>query len=69
MKTNRFTTEQIFSVLKEAEAGMPVKELCRKFWMTKHHLVIDDATDIGFRKTKFRGSFSVRVPCNTVSPS
>lgn len=34
MKTNRFTTEQIIGVLKEAEAGMPVKELCRKHGMS-----------------------------------
>jgi len=30
MKTTRFTTEQIIGILKEAEAGMPIKELCRK---------------------------------------
>lgn len=29
MKT-RFTEEQIFDFLKQAEAGMPVKELCRR---------------------------------------
>jgi putative transposase len=34
MKTNRFTTEQIIGVLKEAEAGMPIKELCRKHGMS-----------------------------------
>lgn len=26
----RFTEEQIISFLKESEAGMPIKELCRK---------------------------------------
>ena len=26
----RFTEEQIISFLKQAEAGMPIKELCRK---------------------------------------
>jgi putative transposase len=26
----RFTEEQIIGFLKEAEAGLPVKELCRK---------------------------------------
>ena len=30
MKTSRFSQEQIIGFLKQAEAGMPVKELCRK---------------------------------------
>ncbi len=30
MKRNRFTDEQIISILKEHEAGTPVSELCRK---------------------------------------
>ena len=29
MKTSRFTDEQIIGFLKQAEAGMPIKELCR----------------------------------------
>jgi putative transposase len=29
MKTTRFTDEQIIGFLKQAEAGMSIKELCR----------------------------------------
>ena len=43
----RFSEEQIISILKEAEAGLPVKELCRK-----HN--ISDATFYTWRK-KFGG--------------
>ena len=43
----RFSDEQIISILKEAEAGLPVKELCRK-----HN--ISDATFYTWRK-KFGG--------------
>lgn len=31
MRGKRFKTEQIIGILKEAEAGMPLKELCRKY--------------------------------------
>lgn len=30
MKRKRFKEEQIIAILKEADAGVPVKELCRK---------------------------------------
>jgi putative transposase len=31
MKKSKYTDTQIVSILKEAEAGQPVKEICRKF--------------------------------------
>ena len=34
MKKPRFKESQIFQVLKEAEAGVPVPELCRKHGMS-----------------------------------
>ena len=34
MKKSRYTESQIFQVLKEAESGVPVQELCRKHGMS-----------------------------------
>ena len=34
MKTSRFTDSQIMAVLKQAESGMPVPELCREHGMS-----------------------------------
>ena len=47
MKKGRFTEEQIIGFLKQADAGMPVKELCRKGGFS-------DATFYKWR-TKFGG--------------
>ena len=30
MRTSKYSEEQIISFLKQAEAGLPIKELCRK---------------------------------------
>lgn len=35
MKRKRFTEEQITSVLQQAELGIEVKEICRKFGFTE----------------------------------
>ncbi len=43
----RFTDEQIINILKEGDAGIPVKEICRKYG-------ISDATFYTWRK-KFGG--------------
>lgn len=38
MKKSRFSEEQIVSILREAEAGIPVAELCRKYGMSDQTL-------------------------------
>jgi putative transposase len=34
MKKSRYSESQIISILKEAESGIPVSELCRKYSMS-----------------------------------
>jgi len=34
MKTSKFTEAQIFTILKQGEAGVPVAELCREHGMS-----------------------------------
>ncbi len=47
MKNSRFSEEEIVEILKEAEAGVPVQELCRR-------IGISDATFYHW-KAKYRG--------------
>ena len=43
MKRSKWSTEKIISILKEADAGVPAAELCRKYGMS-------DATFYNWRK-------------------
>jgi putative transposase len=43
MKKSKFTEEQVVYALKQAEAGVPIKELCRKYG-------VSDATFYAWRK-------------------
>ncbi|WP_407198074.1 transposase [Citrobacter freundii] len=35
----RFSDEQIISILREAEAGVPARELCRKHAISRCHVL------------------------------
>ncbi len=62
MKRSRFTETQIISILKEADAGMQIKQLCRKHG-------ISDATYYNW-KSKYGGMSapSRLVQCTTRFP-
>jgi putative transposase len=53
MKKTRYTEEQIIGILKEAEVGFPIMELCRKYGMS-------DATYYNW-KTKYGGMTTSEV--------
>ena len=39
MKEIRYTEEQMVGILKEAEAGLPIEELCRKYGISDADLL------------------------------
>jgi putative transposase len=65
MKTKRFTTEQIIGVLKEADGGMPVKELCRKHGMSEATLYNWKAKYSGMAVSEARRLNQVLPICRT----
>ena len=54
MKKTRFTENQIIAILQEGEAGVQVKEICRKYG-------ISDATYYNW-KSKYGGMSASAVP-------
>ena len=41
MKKSRYTDSQIMAILKQAEAGTPIPELCREHGMSNAHFIND----------------------------
>jgi len=39
MRKSRFAESQIFDVLKRAEGGIPVKDLCRELWFSSEGIL------------------------------
>ncbi|KOS81622.1 transposase family protein [Burkholderia mallei] len=56
----RFTEQQIIGFLKEAEAGMPVKELCRKHGFSDASFYTWRASSAAWKSRKPAGSRASR---------
>ena len=72
MKKRRYTENQIFQVIKEAEAGIPVPGLCRKHgmsnanfykWRAKYGGLDGDAIVIGKGAGRVGDSANGAAPC------
>jgi putative transposase len=61
VKKKRFSEEQIIAVLKEAEAGAKVLDLCRRHGISDATFYNWKAKYAGMELTRFRGRFSAWV--------
>ena len=56
MKTSRYSEEQIIGFLKQADGGMPIKELCRKGGFSDANSGTNASTSIGSRRCRRPGT-------------
>ncbi len=61
MKRNRFTEEQIIGFLKQSEAGLPVKELCRRGGFQMQRFINGDPNMEGWRHRRPDGLKRLKV--------